>query len=82
MKKTLLLCFIHGFKVNPIPRQLAELTLIIPLQGGDDTFGDFPQHLSQLVQHVLPKIEVRAIVYPKFETKGDLAECVSRFRDW
>lgn len=25
---------------------------------------------------------MRAIVYPKFETRGDLAECVSRFRDW
>ncbi|CZR57231.1 uncharacterized protein PAC_07121 [Phialocephala subalpina] len=64
MKKTLLLCFIHGFK------------------GGDDTFGGFPEHLRALVSHALPKIEVRAIVYPKFETRGDLAECVSRFRDW
>ncbi|KAE8450934.1 hypothetical protein EG329_005374 [Mollisiaceae sp. DMI_Dod_QoI] len=64
MKKTLLLCFIHGFK------------------GGDDTFGGFPEHLRALVQHALPKIEVQAIVYPKFETRGDLAECVGRFRDW
>ncbi|KAK2629285.1 hypothetical protein QTJ16_000105 [Diplocarpon rosae] len=64
MKKTLLLCFIHGFK------------------GGDDTFGGFPEHLRALVSHALPKVEVQAIVYPKFETRGDLAECVSRFRDW
>ncbi|KAH7342816.1 hypothetical protein BKA65DRAFT_526829 [Rhexocercosporidium sp. MPI-PUGE-AT-0058] len=64
MKKTLLLCFIHGFK------------------GGDDTFGGFPEHLRALVSHALPKVDVRAIVYPKFETRGDLAECVSRFRDW
>ncbi|EKD19833.1 uncharacterized protein L3040_002482 [Drepanopeziza brunnea f. sp. 'multigermtubi'] len=64
MKKTLLLCFIHGFK------------------GGDDTFGGFPEHLRALVSHALPKVDVRAIVYPKFETRGDLAECVSRFKDW
>ncbi|KUJ22030.1 uncharacterized protein LY89DRAFT_608715 [Mollisia scopiformis] len=64
MKKTLLLCFIHGFK------------------GGDDTFGGFPEHLRALVSHALPKVDVQAIVYPKFETRGDLAECVSRFRDW
>ncbi|KAG4441256.1 hypothetical protein IFR05_003247 [Cadophora sp. M221] len=64
MKKTLLLCFIHGFK------------------GGDDTFGGFPEHLRALVSHALPKVDVRAIIYPKFETRGDLAECVSRFRDW
>ncbi|KAF7862755.1 hypothetical protein EAF04_007627 [Stromatinia cepivora] len=64
MKKTLLLCFIHGFK------------------GGDDTFGSFPEHLRALVSHSLPKVNVRAITYPQYETRGDLGECVSRFRDW
>lgn len=64
MKKTLLLCFIHGFK------------------GGDDTFGSFPEHLRALVSHGMPKVDVKAIVYPKFETRGDLAECVAKFREW
>ncbi|KAL8409002.1 hypothetical protein RB594_007448 [Gaeumannomyces avenae] len=65
MKKTLLLCFIHGFK------------------GGEDTFGTgFPEHLRQLVAEELPKVNVRVVVYPKYETRGDLAECVDRFRDW
>ncbi|EJT78790.1 hypothetical protein GGTG_03888 [Gaeumannomyces tritici R3-111a-1] len=65
MKKTLLLCFIHGFK------------------GGEDTFGTgFPEHLRQLVAEELPKVDVRVVVYPKYETRGDLAECVDRFRDW
>lgn len=80
MQKTLLLCFIHGFKasLHNSPQYIA-LTVI---QGGDDTFGGFPEHLRALVSHGLPKIDVKAIVYPKFETRGDLAECVSRFRDW
>ncbi|KAI0431469.1 hypothetical protein F5Y09DRAFT_330293 [Xylaria sp. FL1042] len=67
MKKTLLLCFIHGFK------------------GGEDTFGhrsEFAQHLAALISAALPKIDVQAITYPKYETRGDLHECVSRFRDW
>ncbi|PVI05172.1 hypothetical protein DM02DRAFT_610773 [Periconia macrospinosa] len=64
MKKTLLLCFIHGFK------------------GGDNTFGNFPSHLKAILQHALPKVTVLAITYPKYETRGDLAECVARFRDW
>ena len=64
MKKTLLLCFIHGFK------------------GDDNTFGTFPSHLAALVRHGLPKVDVQAIVYPKFETRGNLESCVSRFRDW
>ncbi|TVY29399.1 hypothetical protein LHYA1_G001856 [Lachnellula hyalina] len=64
MKKTLLLCFIHGFK------------------GGDDTFGEFPEHLRALVQNGLPKIRILAVQYPKFETQGDLTKCVSKFREW
>lgn len=51
-------------------------------KGGDDTFGEFPEHLRALVSHGLPKVDVRAITYPKYETRGDLGECVSRFRDW
>ncbi|KAI1373402.1 hypothetical protein F4677DRAFT_462337 [Hypoxylon crocopeplum] len=67
MKKTLLLCFIHGFK------------------GGDDTFGEkseFALHLAALVAAALPKVSVRAVTYPRYETRGDLHECVGRFRDW
>ncbi|KAF2140555.1 uncharacterized protein K452DRAFT_288634 [Aplosporella prunicola CBS 121167] len=64
MKKTLLLCFIHGFK------------------GNDDTFGNFPQHLRAVVSHALPKVAVAVIVYPQYETKGDLHECVAGFKDW
>ncbi|KAL4726234.1 hypothetical protein ACLX1H_006912 [Fusarium chlamydosporum] len=60
MKKTLLLCFIHGFK------------------GGEDTFGvdyQFTKDLRDLVREALPKINVEAIVYPKYETRGDLGNC-------
>lgn len=67
MKKTLLLCFIHGFK------------------GGDDTFGEkseFALHLAALVGAALPKVSVRAVTYPRYDTRGDLQECVTRFRDW
>ncbi|KAJ4305663.1 hypothetical protein N0V90_001194 [Kalmusia sp. IMI 367209] len=64
MKKTLLLCFIHGFK------------------GSDGTFGNFPSHLKALLQHALPKVTVLAITYPQYETRGDLHECVGKFKEW
>ncbi|KAG6189882.1 hypothetical protein E4U10_000803 [Claviceps purpurea] len=67
MKKTLVLCFIHGFK------------------GGESTFGNdyqFTKHLRDIVAQKLPKVHVRVLVYPKYETRGDLGQCVSRFRDW
>ncbi|KAG6002461.1 hypothetical protein E4U21_003027 [Claviceps maximensis] len=67
MKKTLVLCFIHGFK------------------GGESTFGhdyQFTKHLRDIVAQKLPKVDVRVLVYPRYETRGDLGQCVSRFRDW
>ena len=51
-------------------------------QGGDDTFARFPEHLRALTSHALPNITVKAVTYPKFETRGDLKECVGRFREW
>ncbi|KND94928.1 hypothetical protein TOPH_00595 [Tolypocladium ophioglossoides CBS 100239] len=67
MKKTLVLCFIHGFK------------------GGESTFGEdyqFTEHLRAAVAQKLPKVDVRLLLYPKYDTRGDLGQCVSRFRDW
>ncbi|KAL2168311.1 hypothetical protein VTG60DRAFT_176 [Thermothelomyces hinnuleus] len=67
MKKTVLLCFIHGFK------------------GDESTFGKdyaFVEHLRKLVAAALPKVNVQAVVYPTYETRGDLGECVTRFGDW
>ncbi|UNI14215.1 hypothetical protein JDV02_000867 [Purpureocillium takamizusanense] len=67
MKKTLVLCFIHGFK------------------GGEETFGadyQFTRDLRDAVARRLPKVDVRVLVYPRYDTRGDLGQCVSRFRDW
>ncbi|KAK1545682.1 hypothetical protein CPAR01_03184, partial [Colletotrichum paranaense] len=53
--------------------------------GGDDTFGDKEGFTAQLradLAALLPKINVNVLVYPKYETRGDLGDCVSRFRDW
>ncbi|KAM3561024.1 hypothetical protein MY1884_002593 [Beauveria asiatica] len=66
-RKTLVLCFIHGFR------------------GGNFTFGQdyrFTEHLRDMVAKELPKIDVEVLVYPKYETRGDLGECVMRFRTW
>lgn len=96
MKKTLLLCFIHGFKVctpHTLPPPLAASSVVIVsvshstnfLKGGEDTFGadyQFTKDLRDLVGQALPKVDVEVVVYPKYETRGDLGSCVSRFRDW
>ncbi|KAI0534465.1 hypothetical protein GGR58DRAFT_520380 [Xylaria digitata] len=64
MTRTLLLCFLHGFK------------------GNDDTFRSFPEDLKTQVTKQLPECNVEAIVYPKYETKGELGQCSTAFLSW
>ncbi|KAI0113474.1 hypothetical protein F4814DRAFT_440769 [Daldinia grandis] len=64
MPRTLLLCFIHGFK------------------GDDDTFKTFPVDLQQQVSKKLPGHNVESIMYPKYETKGELGQCCLSFISW
>lgn len=64
MKKTLLLCFIHGFK------------------GDAETFWEFPKDLQARVAKQLPDINVQLVVYPKYETKGDLSQSTEKFLQW
>lgn len=58
------------------------LVYIHGFQGGDNTFGDLPANLQALVSYALPAVRVVTEIYPKYETRGDLRECVSRFREW
>ncbi|KAM0815903.1 putative DUF676 domain-containing protein [Seiridium cardinale] len=64
MPRTLLLCFIHGFK------------------GDDDTFQTFPYDLKVQVAKKLPDHGVESVVYPKYETKGELAQSSEQFLSW
>ncbi|EXJ94218.1 hypothetical protein A1O1_02611 [Capronia coronata CBS 617.96] len=63
-------------------RKTLLLVFIHGFKGGDDTFGSFPEHLRTLLSHALPNIDVVAITYPRFDTRGDLRDCVARFREW
>ncbi|KAG2415335.1 hypothetical protein HFD88_006526 [Aspergillus terreus] len=58
------------------------LVFIHGFKGDDATFGAFPDHLRTLIRRSLPAVKVITAVYPKYETRGDLTECVSRFREW
>ncbi|KAI2633409.1 hypothetical protein GGS21DRAFT_539672 [Xylaria nigripes] len=64
MPRTLILCFLHGFK------------------GDDDTFRTFPKELEAHVAEQLPGDHVKSVVYPKYETKGELGECSVAFLAW
>ncbi|KAK6816115.1 hypothetical protein RU639_009089 [Aspergillus parasiticus] len=58
------------------------LVFIHGFKGDDDTFGNFPEHVRALIGRALPAITVATVVYPKYQTRGDLKECVGHFREW
>ena len=58
------------------------LVFIHGFKGSDHTFHNFPKDLRALLAHTLPKINVEIALYPQYETRGDLRECVARFKDW
>lgn len=62
--------------------KILVLCFVHGFKGGNDTFGAFPEHLKSLVKHGLPHVDVRIIIYPKYETRGQLDECVHRFKTW
>ncbi|KAF4968351.1 hypothetical protein FSARC_4297 [Fusarium sarcochroum] len=64
MPRTLLLCFIHGFK------------------GTDDTFHEFPYDLKKAVGKELPDDKVESVVYPRYETTGELDKATESFLEW
>ncbi|WPG99251.1 Hypothetical protein R9X50_00206200 [Acrodontium crateriforme] len=58
------------------------LVFIHGFKGTDDTFENFPKDLRALLAHSLPKIDILSVQYPRYETRGNLQECVSRFKEW
>ncbi|EME85453.1 uncharacterized protein MYCFIDRAFT_213871 [Pseudocercospora fijiensis CIRAD86] len=58
------------------------LVFIHGFKGDDATFHNFPKDLRALLSHSLPNINVLSVQYPKYETRGDLRECVARLVEW
>jgi hypothetical protein len=58
------------------------LVFIHGFKGSDTTFRGFPQDLQAVLSHSLPHLRVLQAVYPSFETRGDLRQCVATFKEW
>jgi pimeloyl-ACP methyl ester carboxylesterase len=63
-------------------RKTLLLVFIHGFKGSDNTFGQFPKDLRALLSTAIPEIEVLSIQYPSYQTRGDLGECVGRFKEW
>ncbi|KAK0719055.1 hypothetical protein B0T21DRAFT_395983 [Apiosordaria backusii] len=63
-------------------KRVLLLCFIHGFKGSDDTFGNFPKHLQEIITNNLPGDEVASVVYPKYETKGELAQSTAAFLEW
>ncbi|KAF2236178.1 hypothetical protein EV356DRAFT_430045, partial [Viridothelium virens] len=58
------------------------LVFVHGFKGGNHTFEGFPERLRTLLSHALPNTTVLAIRYPQYESRGELQNCVSQFKEW
>jgi hypothetical protein len=87
MTGTLLLCFIHGFKGDEetffqFPQVCLYLYNALLFVGYVLGINTNLQELQTLIAEKEQNLDVRIAVYPKYETRGDLAVCVEIFREW
>jgi len=51
-------------------------------KGTNSTFREFPSRLENLLTEAVPGLKVECIVFPAYETKGELDKAVVNFADW
>ncbi|KXN89588.1 hypothetical protein AN958_05455 [Leucoagaricus sp. SymC.cos] len=63
----------------------SDLLLVIFIhgfKGTDETFKEFPKRLQHVLSETIDDLRVESIVFPAYETKGELNAAVIRFADW
>jgi len=49
---------------------------------GEGTFEEFPSRIETNLSNVLPSFSIKCIVYPRYETRGNLQDAVYSFTKW
>jgi hypothetical protein len=63
-------------------KRVLLLCFIHGFKGNDDTFQSFPEDLKQTLSSNLGENHIESVVYPRYETKGELAEATAAFVEW
>jgi hypothetical protein len=63
-------------------KRVLLLCFIHGFKGDDDTFREFPKHLQDTITSNLPEDKIASVVYPKYETKGELVQSTAAFLGW
>ena len=64
------------------PKRVLLLCFIHGFKGNDDTFQHFPEDLKKTINSNLNDEHIETVVYPRYETKGELAESTEAFLGW
>ncbi|GJE84998.1 hypothetical protein PsYK624_010750 [Phanerochaete sordida] len=64
------------------PQDLLLIIFIHGFKGTDSTFGEFPERLQHVLSETISNVHVESVVFPAYETKGELNAAVIRFADW
>ncbi|KAF9247360.1 hypothetical protein BU15DRAFT_38777 [Melanogaster broomeanus] len=68
--------------VQRLPKDLLLIVFIHGFKGTDSTFENFPSRLQHILSESMSDVPVECVVFPAYETKGDLTAAVVRFADW
>ncbi|KAM0792888.1 hypothetical protein ACM66B_002650 [Microbotryomycetes sp. NB124-2] len=62
--------------------ELLLLVFVHGFKGGADTFGAFPERVGHILSQSQPTVDVQPIVYPPFDTRGELVAAVDNHVSW
>lgn len=65
-----------------MPEELLLLVLLHGFKGGADTFAAFPDRVVHTLSVSQPRVQVQAIVYPPYDTRGELITAVDNHVNW
>ncbi|KAG1806643.1 uncharacterized protein HD556DRAFT_1436583 [Suillus plorans] len=74
--------------IKQLPTDLLLIVFIHGFKGTDTTFKNFPSRLEHVLTEVIENLNVECIVFPAYETKGQLMKtplqnaAVEHFADW
>ncbi|KAJ7781068.1 hypothetical protein B0H16DRAFT_1496985 [Mycena metata] len=68
--------------VVPVITDALIVVFIHGFKGNDATFVEFPERLRHILTETISNVSVECIVFPAYETKGNLGEAVVKFADW
>lgn len=73
---------LEGQPTTELPPDLLLVVFIHGFKGDDTTFRSFPERLQHVLSETIKDIIVESVVFPAYETKGELTAAVISFADW